>query len=203
MGVSRMTSKVKDNFIISFVFILIFLISAFILHNNVYCVDDLAFNFLDKPFDLNRELWYGVWVMKLQYILMYALPFKFDIDLNTWGMFFGTAFKAFVLSLFAFIFYKIFVFKGISKLYSSYLAFFFYILTFVFLSKTLYIDLILFSGFFRFFIPALCLYVSLYLIYKQFNGQNVNSFYIFMSGYFTGYSSELVTGIILTFLSHY
>lgn len=194
-----MTSKTKDNLIISFVFLSIFLISVFILHNNVYCVDDLAFNFLDEPFDLNRELCYGAWVMKLQYFLMYALPFKYEIDLNTWGMFFGSVFKSFVLVLFPFIFYKLFVFKGISKIGASFLSFLFYLLFFAFQSKTTYVDLTLFSGFFRFYIPAVCMCFTLYLVYKYFNGEKVNSIFFLILGFICAFSSEVVAGILLTF----
>lgn len=194
-----MISKFFDKYFPAFIFLFIFGISFFILHNNVYCIDDLAFTFLEGPIDITRELGYGTWIMKIQYILMYIVPYYFCIDFQTWGQWFGALFKALILVFMSFYFYKLFIFKKISALTSSILAISFYFLLFAFYSKTSYVDFSLFSGFFRFVVPSLLLFICLFYFYKIYSGEKVNLIHLFLLSGISAYSSEVVAVILLTF----
>ena len=192
-------NRVFKYILIFFSFLLTAYVCAFILKDSVYCADDLAFNFLEAPLNISRKLCYGAWVMKFQYVLMYILPQKFDIDFQTWGLTFGVIFKSFVLlffPLFAFCFYLSKKLSGFLSLSLSLISFF---LLFSLYSKTQYVDFIIYTGFFRFIIPALLLFIALYFMYELYFGKKVNSAFMFLLAYLCAFSSEVTAGILLPF----
>ena len=192
-------NKVFQYSVISLSFLMIAFVSAFIMQSSVYCADDLAFNFLEAPLNISRKLCYGAWVMKFQYVLMYILPHEFSMDFQSWGLTFGVFFKSLTLLLFpicAFCFYLV---KKIPRLISLLLSVISFFLLFAFYYKTQFVDFIIYTGFFRFVLPSLLLFISLFFMYILYFGVRVNSFFLLILGYICAFSSEVVAGILLSF----
>jgi len=166
----------------------------FLLRNNVYIIDDLIYHFLEEP---RSEYYYGTWLMPLQHIIMYLLPFKLEINLQDWAFICGTTIKAATITFMMFFFLKTFLTEKISRKKACALTFSVFLLFFCLLGQKNFADFIIMSGFFRFIIPSSLLICSLCLIFRHFSGSKTNFFFLLPLSFFTAWSSEITAGILL------
>ncbi len=190
-----MTEKIKNP--IFLLLLAIFGINFYYLHNNVYCIDDLIYHFLEYPLSLFRDYHYGTWIMPFQNLLMYILPYKLGINFQDWAGTTGTTIKSLTMTGLMFCFLKTFLTEKISKNISCYLSLFMFFLLFHLFGQNKFVDFIIMSGFFRFLIPAALLIFSLYLVFKHFLGHKTNLFLILPVCFLTAWSSEIAAGILL------
>lgn len=177
--------------------LIIFAITFYLLRNNVYIIDDLIYHFFDRPFALVREYYYGTWLMPVQNITMYLLPYKLGINFQDWAFICGTTIKAITITFMMFCFLKTFLTEKISKIKACALTLFSFILLFCLLGQKYFVDFIIMSGFFRFMIPSSLLICSLYLMFKYFLGHKTNLFVLLPVCFLTAWSSEIPAGILL------
>ena len=182
-----------------FMFI-IFAITFYLLRNNVYCIDDLIYHFLEQPLAVFREYYYGTWIMPFQNITMYIMPRIIGINFQDWALIGGTTIKALTITLMMLCFLKTFLNNEINKIYSYALTFFVFMLLFCLFGQNKFADLIIMSGFFRFIIPAALLIWTLYLMFKHFTGKKTNLYLLFPVCFLTAYASEITAGILLVSL---
>ncbi len=178
---------------------LIFLIFFFIFRYNVLCADDLQYNFLVHSPTIHSDFFYGSWVMQLQNISMYVIPYKLGIHFQTWALTMGSVLKAISLTAIFIILYKTLdVFNLKLRYLASFSAIF---LLFLFYSKNIYIDFLINSGFFRFVIPSSLMLILFYLFYKTFSDLKINLIFLSLLSFITAYSSEIAAVILILFSS--
>ncbi len=165
-------------------------------HNNVLCVDDTYYNFLaDAKITMHREYFYGTWIMPVNNFLMYYLPYKLGINLQDWAQYFGAFIEALVFVILFRYYSKFFEFAQISKIMNLFLTSIVFMFIFFLLNFWNFADILIYSGFFRFIIPAVLLIIWCYYLYKRFKFQSFGtvSFIAFLLfSMLTASSSEIV-----------
>lgn len=147
----------------------LFVLLIYMFHDNVLSVDDIYYSFLaDNTITLHRDFYYGTWLMHVQNVFMYYLPYKLGVNLQEWAQYFGAFIEASGM-LILFIFYsKLFEFAQISKKMNLFLTSISFMLVFFLLNLLNFKDLLIYSGFFRFVIPSVLLVIWSYYLYKIF-----------------------------------
>lgn len=197
-GLNNNILKIFNN---SIFWLVIFVLNVFLLCNHVLCLDDTLFNFMyGEKITMNREYYYGSWVMPLQNFLMYYLPYKLGINLQDWAQYAGCFIQSVFFTTVTFFFWRFFKLLQLSLKINYILTVLMYMLLMYLMGLVLFKDILIYSGFFRFTLPAGLLIIWIYYIYKILTGKDVNIFLFGIFSVFVAYSSEIV-GFIAAFTS--
>lgn len=203
----------KFNFEILF-WVGIFVMLIFMLHGNILSADDEYCNFLkDGRIYMLRYYVYGTWVMPLQNLVLYYLPYKLSqysfiphINLQDWAQTVGVAFEASVLTVLMVYFSKFFKLFGLAKNIRLLCTTLFFMLFFAYMYRIQFIELILYTAFFRFVIPSVLMVIFIYYLYKLLINEKVNIYALCALAILAASSSEVIGIITITtcaFLSVY
>ena len=183
---------------------LLFALLLYLFCGNILSVDDIYYSFLaDAKITLHREYFYGTWLMPLQNLLMYYLPYKLGINIQDWAQYFG----AFLESSFIFILFwyysKFFESAKVSKKMNLFLTSISFMLLFFLLNLLNFKDILIYSGFFRFVVPSVLLVVWCYYLYKIFKSQSFGTvgFIVFLLFSVLTASSSEVAGFMCIIFS--
>lgn len=184
----------------------LFTLLLFMLQNNILSADDEFCNFLTGGrISLIRYYVYGSWVMPLNNFVLYYFPQKFQmlpfmsyINLQDWAQTAGVAFEASVLTLLMVYFSKFFKLFNVQKGARLLATTFFFILFIYYMYKVQYIDLILYTGFFRFIIPSVLMVIFTYYLYKLLINKKANLLGLCALAILAASSSEVIGTISIT-----
>lgn len=178
-------------------YIFLFIFTFFLLRGNVLNSDDIYFNFLTSPtIELKFDFIYGTWIMALQNFLMYYLPYKLGINLQAWALSFGVLFETSII-VFLIAYIMKFSSKNIGNIGYFTFSILSFLLYFILLRDKHYVDLLLYSGFFRFILPSLLLVIFAHTLYKFFKDEKVNIVYLLIIAFLTSSSFEIVSALIM------
>ena len=146
---------------------------------------------------LDIDFYYGTWVMKFQNFLLYYLPYKFNIDFQVWAMNVGSVFLSMIVTSFIYLYSKFVDEKN--GLFCSLLMYLISFFLFFILHYNLgAVDLLLYSGFFRFVFPSFLLLLFLSSLFQFFYQQKISIFWLIFLSFIASASSELVAQIIIS-----
>lgn len=177
----------------------IFTLLIYLFLGNVLSVDDMYYNFLaDAKITMQREYFYGTWVMPVQNFLLYYLPYKSGVNLQDWAQYFGAFIQAVCFFVLIKYFSKFFELSKVSQKLNLALTTISFMFLFCLLYTLKFRDILIYSGFFRFFLPACLIVIWSFYFYKIFKGQlySVSKLILFCLFSFLTASSSEITGTI-------
>lgn len=198
-------SNIKKLFCIETLFWLgLFALIIFVMQNHVLMADDIVLNFLTNGgITLKRAYYYGSWVMPLQNLVLYYAPYKLSqlsfiphINLQDWAQVVGGLFESSVIFLLIKYFSKFFDITKIGTVQKLLWTILTFILFNNFMYRLEYLDIIVYSGFFRFILPSVMMCIFIFYLYKYLKNKEGNVIFLCILALLTASSSEIVGAIL-------
>lgn len=188
------------NFPIFIFLFCIFVINIYIFNGSVLIGDDIYFNFLYNGINLNKNFYYGTFLMPLQNFLLFFLPDFFNINIQDWALSFGVLFKSLIVTIIIFMYTKFLKLENLNNKIVISLAIISYFSIFICFKGLKFIDFIIYEGFFRFIIPLLLLIIFFYYVYKTYFKSNskIDVIYLYIAAFLTSYSSPIASFIAVS-----
>ena len=136
--------------------------------------------------------------MGLENVLMFFIPDILGINIQDWALSFGVFFKSLIMTLIVYINIKFLKLENSDNKIIIPLGCMSYLLIFIMLKQFLFIDFIIYEGFFRFIIPVLLLEIFFYNLYKMVVKSENNIKTVCVTGFLTAASSPVAMVISLS-----
>ncbi len=144
----------------------IFFFSLYMFQNSLLYADDICLHFISDGIKIYKNFYYGSWVMEMQNLIFYYIPYTLGINLQDWALNTAGIFKSFVMTGIVYCYLKLAELHINSKIINYCMVFIIYFAVLYYIQKALMADIIILEGFIRFILPCALTLCFLYKLYK-------------------------------------
>ena len=179
------------------VLLIIFFTSLYMMKDSVLFFDDIVNHFLPGGISFYKDFYYGSWVMELQNIIFYYIPYKLEINLQDWALNTAGIIKSIIITSLMYCCICIIKlhYKGKTIRYCSVLIFYYLFIKYV--SDRQFGDFMIIEGFFRFILPSVLICAFLYKFYNFAVLKKTIDFSLYFLAFICASSSEIASSICL------
>lgn len=180
------------------VLLIIFFTSFYMMKDSILFFDDIFSHFIPGGIRFYKNFYYGTWVMELQNIIFYYIPYKLGINLQDWALHTAGIIKSIIITGLMHCYIKVIKLHYKGKIIRYCLVFIMYYLFLKYISNIQFGEFVIMEAFLRFILPSLLICLFIYKFYEFIVFKTPVSFVLYFLAFICAASSEIIAVISVT-----